>query len=103
MRPMQFSVWSAVASFGLICGFIVARPIWATAETDAVQLSSKQTPLVFEPNQGQAASVYRWIGRGAGFRIGITAEGTTIEILDRTIATPAKPLFPTHRKRRRQK
>jgi hypothetical protein len=59
-----------------------------------VQLSSAQTPLVFEPNRGQAAPEYQWIGLGAGFRLGVGADGATIEFQDRTLATPPKPDLP---------
>jgi len=59
-----------------------------------IQLSSTKSPLVFEPNRGQAASEFQWIGRGAGFRLGITSDGATIEFRDRAGAAPSKPLFP---------
>ena len=59
-----------------------------------IQLSSTKTPLVFEPNLGQAASEFQWIGRGAGFRLGITSDGATLEFRDRSAVTPSKPLFP---------
>jgi len=59
-----------------------------------IQLSSTKSPLVFEPNRGQAASEFQWIGRGAGFRLGITSDGATIEFRDRAATAPSKPLFP---------
>ncbi|MBB5341567.1 SBBP repeat-containing protein [Tunturiibacter gelidoferens] len=59
-----------------------------------VQLSSAQTALVFEPNRGQASSNYQWIGRGAGFRLGITSDGATLEFGEHTAAKSSKPLFP---------
>jgi Beta-propeller repeat len=59
-----------------------------------IQLSPTATPLVFEPNRGQAASNFQWIGRGAGFRFGITSDDATLEFRDRTITTPSKPPFP---------
>jgi hypothetical protein len=59
-----------------------------------VQLSSAQTALVFEPNRGQADSNFEWIGRGAGFRLGITSDGVTLEFRDHIRTTPSKPQFP---------
>lgn len=44
-----------------------------------VGLDSGQTPLVFEPNQGQFAGSVEWIAKGTGFAIGISADGATIE------------------------
>ncbi|WP_353063765.1 SBBP repeat-containing protein [Tunturibacter psychrotolerans] len=57
------------------------------------QLSPAKTPLVFEPNLGQAASNFQWIGRGAGFRLGIGNDGATLEFADRKATSPAKPKF----------
>jgi hypothetical protein len=57
------------------------------------QLSPAKTPLVFEPNRGQAASNFQWIGRGAGFRLGIGNDGATLEFADRKATSPAKPKF----------
>lgn len=59
-----------------------------------VQLSASQTPLVFEPNRGQAAAEFAWIGRGAGFRFGINSEGATVEFRDRTATTPPTARLP---------
>jgi len=59
-----------------------------------LQLSSVKTPLVFEPNKGQADPAFQWIGRGAGFRVGLAANGATIEFRDRTVARPSKPVLP---------
>jgi Beta-propeller repeat len=59
-----------------------------------VQLSPAKTALVFEPNRGQAASNFQWIGRGAGFRLGIASDGATLEFRDNAATTPSKPLFP---------
>jgi len=59
-----------------------------------IQLSSTETPLVFEPNRGQAASNFQWIARGAGFRVGITSDSATLEFRDRTATTPLKSPFP---------
>ena len=58
-----------------------------------IQLTSMKTPLVFEPNRGQAASEFQWIGRGAGFRIGITSDGAMLEFRDRKAAAPSRQLF----------
>ncbi|MBB5329771.1 SBBP repeat-containing protein [Tunturiibacter gelidoferens] len=57
------------------------------------QLSPAKTPLVFEPNRGQAASNFQWIGHGAGFRLGISNDGATLEFVDRKATPPAKPRF----------
>jgi hypothetical protein len=57
------------------------------------QLSSRKTPLVFEPNRGQAVSEFQWIGRGAGFRVGISADGAVLEFRDRTAPMPSRRLF----------
>lgn len=57
-----------------------------------VPLNLTQTPLVFEPNRGQAAAEFPWIARGQGFRIGITADGAALEFRDRAAAVP-RPLF----------
>jgi hypothetical protein len=59
-----------------------------------VQLSSIETPLVFEPNKGQGASEFNWIGRGAGFRVGIGANGATIEFRDTSATTAPEPAIP---------
>ena len=48
-----------------------------------IKLSDMKTPLVFEPNLGQANSEFPWIGRGAGFRVGINSDGATLEFRDR--------------------
>ena len=58
-----------------------------------IQLSSMKTPLVFEPNRGQAISQFQWIGRGAGFRVGITSDGATLEFRDRKAAAPSRQSF----------
>ena len=59
-----------------------------------LQLSSLRTPLVFEPNRGQADPAFQWIGRGAGFRVGLGANGATIEFRDRNAAGSPKPPIP---------
>ncbi len=59
-----------------------------------VQLSSAKTALVFEPNRGQAAPTFQWIGRGSGFRIGITSDGATLEFRDHTPTLQSKALTP---------
>lgn len=59
-----------------------------------VELSAIKTPLVFEPNRGQAASGYEWICRGAGFRCAIAPDGATIEFRDRATVTPPRPAVP---------
>jgi hypothetical protein len=71
-----------------------SQPKAQTAKGVQVQLSPAKTALVFEPNRGQAASNFQWIGRGAGFRLGITSEGATLEFRDHAATTPSKPLFP---------
>ncbi len=58
-----------------------------------LQLSSMKTPLVFEPNRGQAVSEFQWIGRGAGFRVGIGSDGAVLEFRDRTAPAPSRRLF----------
>jgi hypothetical protein len=58
-----------------------------------IQLTSMKTPLVFEPNRGQAVSEFQWIGRGAGFRVGITSDGAMLEFRDRKAAAPSKQFF----------
>ena len=59
-----------------------------------VQLSPAETALVFEPNRGQAAANFEWIGRGAGFRVGIGSDGATLEFVDHAAVTPPKPRIP---------
>ena len=59
-----------------------------------LQLSPVKTPLVFEPNRGQADSAFQWIGRGAGFRVGLGSDGATIEFRDRNAASGPKPAIP---------
>jgi hypothetical protein len=71
-----------------------ASPKTQTPKGVQVQLSSTNTALVFEPNRGQAASNFQWIGRGAGFRLGIASDGATLEFRDNATPTPSKPLFP---------
>src|ERR1700735_3252802 len=90
--------------------FLAAAPI-AGAQTKAqvknqgnahspkgtqIQLSSVATPLVFEPNRGQASPEFQWIGRGSGFVLGIEPAGASLEFRNPTVAAPlpAKPLFP---------
>ena len=58
-----------------------------------IELTSMKTPLIFEPNQGQAVSEFQWTGRGAGFRVGITSDGAMLEFRDRKAAAPAKQFF----------
>jgi len=53
-----------------------------------------KTPLVFEANVGQASPSYQWIGRGAGFRVGVGANGATIEFRDRTASAGPKLPVP---------
>jgi hypothetical protein len=92
--------------FGLMAVLLITTPI-AQAQTNApqegqqkaqpgvqIQLSSLQTPMVFEPNRGQADSGFQWIGRGAGFRVGIASDGATIEFHDRAAGTRSKSIFP---------
>ncbi|WP_433983809.1 hypothetical protein RBB78_24230 [Tunturiibacter empetritectus] len=71
------------------------QPTTQTPKGVEVQLSSAKTALVFEPNRGQAASDFQWIGRGAGFRLGITSDGATLEFGEHAAAKPARPLFPS--------
>jgi hypothetical protein len=70
------------------------QPTTQTPKGVEVKLSSSQTALVFEPNRGQAASNFQWIGRGAGFRFGITSDGATLEFRDHPAAKPSKPALP---------
>ena len=58
-----------------------------------IKLSSMTTPLVFEPNRGQAVSEFQWIGRGAGFRVGINSDGATLEFRDRATVPRSRHLF----------
>ena len=58
-----------------------------------IELTSMKTPLVFEPNRGQAVSGFQWIGRGAGFRVGIASEGAMLEFRDRKAAAPSRQVF----------
>ena len=60
----------------------------------APQLTQVSTPLVFEPNVGQASAGYQWIGRGAGFRVGVGSNGATIEFMDRTADAGPSPAIP---------
>jgi hypothetical protein len=62
-------------------------------QAEQIQLSSMKTPLVFEPNRGQAISQFQWIGRGAAFRVGITSDGATLEFRDRKAAAPSRQSF----------
>ncbi|MBB5343821.1 hypothetical protein HDF10_001796 [Edaphobacter lichenicola] len=71
------------------------QPTPQTPQGVEVQLSPAKTPLVFEPNRGQAASDFQWIGRGAGFRLGITSDGATLEFGEHAAAKPARSLFPS--------
>ncbi len=48
-----------------------------------VQPLPSQTPLVFEPNRGQAAPNVQWLARGSGFSVALTSDGATIEFHDR--------------------
>lgn len=68
-----------------------------SAKGTQVQLSSTPRPLVFEPNEGQGNPQFQWIGRGAGFLVGIGSGGASIEFRNRSAAPPqrAKQLFPS--------
>ena len=57
------------------------------------QLPATSIPLVFEPNLGQAAAEVQWLARGSGFRMGLTSDGATIEVRDRTMPPPSKRHF----------
>ena len=58
-----------------------------------IKLSDMKTPLVFEPNRGQANSEFPWIGRGSGFRVGINSDGATLEFRDRATAARSRHVF----------
>ncbi len=64
------------------------------AKRSGPAVSAIKTPLVFEPNKGQADPAFQWIGRGAGFRVGLGANGATIEFRDRNAASSPKPAIP---------
>jgi hypothetical protein len=101
-------VRASLLAFALVGTCLLAAPIlYAQTEVPTehmakappqkgteVQLSSIETPLVFEPNKGQAASEFQWIGRGAGFRVGVGANGATIEFRDRSASTAPEPAMP---------
>ncbi len=98
----------SIAAFALVGTYLLAAPtLYAQTKVPAekmakapsqkgtdVQLSSIQTPLVFEPNKGQAALEFQWIGRGAGFRVGVGANGATIEFRDRSATTAPEAAIP---------
>lgn len=60
--------------------------------TAPLPIDLTQTPLVFEPNRGQAAAEYQWIARGAGFRVGLTSDGAVVEFRDRMMTVPTLAL-----------
>jgi hypothetical protein len=71
-------------------------PAAAPSVSDARQ-TILQTPLAFEPNQGQADPAYRFVSRGTGFSLGI-GEGELAMQLDRSVVTDPT-LTPLERRR----
>jgi hypothetical protein len=45
-------------------------------------------PLVFEPNHGQALAAVKWIARGSGYQLLLTAEGAAITLPDPSEKAP---------------
>ena len=60
-------------------------PAAAPSMTEARQ-TILQTPLAFEPNQGQADPAYRFVSRGAGFALGIGDSELALR-LDRSVSS----------------
>src|SRR5215813_5018890 len=73
--------------FLLLSAVILTSTLAAAAEPQPTY-----TPIVFEPNRGQASADVQWLARGPGYQLGITSDGATVVLHDRPAATaPAPP------------
>jgi hypothetical protein len=88
----------ALLAFALTATFVVGAPISpAQSRTEPkthpkqkpqpqIQIEPTNTPLVFEPNRGQAPANVQWLARGSGFNIVLGTDGASVEYHD---AVPA--------------
>ena len=63
-----------------------------TLAAAAAEPQPTYTPIVFEPNRGQASADVQWLARGPGFQLGITSDGASVVLHDRPAATAPAPL-----------
>jgi hypothetical protein len=66
----------------------------ATLLTAASQSQPFGRPLVFEPNVGQAASQVKWLARGNGYQLFLTADGATMVMRDHSAEAPKTAFLP---------
>ena len=69
--------------------FLVFGALTTTLFGAAPQPGSLPTPLIFEPNRGQASDEIQWIARGSGFQLALTSSGAAIML--QSGASPAQP------------
>jgi Beta-propeller repeat len=58
-----------------------------TLAAAAAEPQPASTPIVFEPNRGQASADVQWLARGPGFQLGITSDSAIVVLHDRPAAT----------------
>ena len=98
-RKLLFAITFAVTAL------VPVMPVPGQAATQAkkqppsqkkqsIQLPSNHSPLVFEPNRGQAEKDIQWLARAATYTVGITSDGATVAFRQGA-STPSKPLVPT--------
>jgi len=72
--------------FAALCG--------ATLLTAASEPQPFGRPLVFEPNVGQAASQVKWLVRGGGYQLFLTADGATMVMCEHAAETSRTSFLP---------
>jgi hypothetical protein len=72
----------------MLRAFVFAVIANSTLLVAAPQPQSFRQPLVFEPNQGQAAPQVKWLARGNGYQLFLTADGATMVMRDRGTEAP---------------
>src|SRR5664279_6080907 len=60
----------------------------------APQARPFRSPMIFEPNRGQAPPQVSWIARSPGYRVFLTSEGITITFRDHPARSPRDIVAP---------
>jgi hypothetical protein len=68
----------------LLKTILLSLPLSVFSLYAAPEPQSLRSPVVFEPNQGQAPKEIKWIARGPDYQFLLTAKGATIVLQDRT-------------------
>jgi YVTN family beta-propeller protein len=79
---MERGVAGSWARSWLVLIVLVGRPLWAATAVDDL-------PLAFEPNQGQTASSVRFLARGGGYTLWLTADEAVLGLNGAGGAPPA--------------